>query len=105
MSRYVAGMADPVPLAHSLDGVLRSLRGADRIQIGGVFGRWVDAVGEHLAAHVRPVKLDRDVLVVEADDPAWATQTRFLADTIIDRLAEVARVRVTRVEVRVAGPR
>ncbi len=99
------GMPDPVPLTRSLDGLMRSLRGADRIQIGGVFGRWDDAVGEHLAAHLRPVKLDHDVLLVEADDPAWATQAKFLADTIITRLAEVAGVRLERLEVRVAGRR
>lgn len=95
-------MPEPVPLSRSLDGLMRSLRGADRIQIGGVFGRWTDAVGEHLASHVRPVKLDDDVLLVEADDPAWATQAKFLADTIRARLAEVAGVRVERLEVRVA---
>jgi hypothetical protein len=53
---------------------------------------------------VRPVRLDNGVLTVEVDDPAWATQVKFLAGTIIDRLAEVAAVTVERVEVRV-GPR
>jgi predicted nucleic acid-binding Zn ribbon protein len=82
---------------------MKSLRGTDRLQIGGVFGRWDDAVGETVAAHVRPVRLDEGVLVVEADDPAWATQVRFLTDTIRSRLDEVARVRIERIEVRVAG--
>jgi predicted nucleic acid-binding Zn ribbon protein len=97
-------MIDPVPLGRSLDGVMRSLRGTDRRQIGGVFGRWEEAVGAQIAAHVRPVKLDADVLVVEADSSAWATQVRFLADSIRTRLAEVAGVRIERVDVRVAAP-
>lgn len=96
-------MADPVPISESLDAVMRSLRGTDRVQIGGVFGRWEDAVGPAVAAHVRPVRLDQAVLTVETDDPAWATQVKFLASTIIARLDEVARVRVERVEVRVAA--
>jgi predicted nucleic acid-binding Zn ribbon protein len=95
-------MADPVPLTQSLDSVMRSLRGADRIQLGGLFGRWDEAVGETVAAHVRPIKLDRGVLLVEADDPAWATQVKFLADTIVERLHDVAGVEVDTVEVRVA---
>jgi predicted nucleic acid-binding Zn ribbon protein len=83
---------------------MKSLRGTDRIQIGGVFGRWDDAVGPAVSAHVRPVRLDDGVLVVEADEPAWATQVKFLSETIITRLAEVAQVDVQRLEVRVARP-
>jgi predicted nucleic acid-binding Zn ribbon protein len=94
-------MAEPVPITSSLDGIMKSLRGTDRIQIGGVFGRWDDAVGATVAAHVRPVRLDNGVLTVEADEPAWATQVKFLAGTITTRLADVAGVHVERVEVRV----
>lgn len=97
-------MADPVPLSSSLDGVVRALHGTDRVQLGGVFGRWDDAVGRDLASHVRPIKLDRRVLVVEAADAAWATQVKFLADTVVQRLATVAGVEVDRIEVRVAAP-
>ena len=43
---------------------MKSLRGTDRIQIGGVFGKWDMAVGENVAAHVRPVRLDQGVLTV-----------------------------------------
>ena len=94
-------MNDPVPLTESLDGVVRSLRGPSRQAVGGVFGRWPDAVGPQIADHVRPLKLDAGVLVVEVDDPAWATQVKFLVPTIVERLREVAGVDVDRVEVRV----
>ena len=97
-------VAEPVPISRSLDSIMKSLRGTDRIQIGGVFGRWDDAVGATVAAHVRPVRLDDGVLTVEADEPAWATQVKFLSGTITARLAEVAGVRIERVEVRVGRP-
>jgi predicted nucleic acid-binding Zn ribbon protein len=99
----VTVVSDPVPIARSLDSIMKSLRGTDRIQIGGVFGRWDDAVGPAVAAHVRPVRLDQGVLTVEADEPAWATQVKFLSSTITSRLAEVAGVHVERIDVRVAG--
>jgi predicted nucleic acid-binding Zn ribbon protein len=98
-------MAEPLPITSSLDGIMKSLRGTDRIQIGGVFGKWPDAVGANVAAHVRPVRLDQGVLTVEADDSAWATQVKFLSGTITRRLAEVANVQVSRIDVRVARPR
>ena len=93
--------SDPVSLSTSLDAVVRSLRGPSRAAVGGLFGRWAEAVGEQVAAHVQPVKLDGRVLVVEVDDPAWATQVRLLTGTLIERLASVAGVQVERIEIRV----
>ncbi len=92
---------DPVPLSTSLDGVVRSLRGPSRRAVGGLFGRWREAVGDQVADHVKPVKLDEGVLVVEVDDPAWATQVKFLTSMIVDRLHQIADVRITRIDVRV----
>ena len=92
---------DPVPLSSSLDDVVRSLRGPSRESVGGVFGRWDEAVGEQVAQHVTPLKLDEGVLVVEVDDPAWATQVKFLTPMITERLAQVANVQIDRIEVRV----
>jgi predicted nucleic acid-binding Zn ribbon protein len=85
--------------------MMKSLRGTDRLQVGGVFGKWDAAVGDQIAAHVRPVKLDHGTLLVEADTPTWATQVKFLAETIITRLREEAGVDVENVEVRVASKR
>jgi predicted nucleic acid-binding Zn ribbon protein len=99
------GVSDPVPISRSLDSMMKSLRGTDRIQVGGVFGKWDDAVGAQIAAHVRPIKLDQGTLLVEADTSTWATQVKFLTDTIISRLREEARVEITGVDVRVASKR
>ncbi len=69
--------------------------------MGGVFGRWEEAVGAAVAAHVQPVKLDGTTLVVKVDDPAWATQLKFLEGTVKQRLLEVAGATVDKLEVRV----
>jgi predicted nucleic acid-binding Zn ribbon protein len=105
---------DPVPIGESLDSVVKSLRpespsepassqsaAQTAKQMGGVFGRWAEAVGEAVAAHVSPVKVDGTKLVVEVDDPAWATQLRFLEATLKQRLLEVAGASIDTVEVRV----
>jgi len=97
---------DPVPVTEALDGLLRSLRGgAGRAEVGGVFGRWEEAVGPALAANVRPVRLEHGTLLVEVDDPAWATQVRFLHDDLRSKLADVTGVEVVQIEVRVGRPR
>lgn len=92
---------DPIPISSSLDDVVRSLRGPSRAAVGGVFGKWREAVGDQVADHVQPLKLDQGVLLVEVDDPAWATQVKFLSGSIIDRLQQVAAVHIDRIEVRV----
>jgi predicted nucleic acid-binding Zn ribbon protein len=96
---------DPRPLADSLQSVVRSLRPDDTSvgapAIGGVFGRWEDAVGAAVAAHVQPVKLDGTTLTVEVDDPAWATQLRFLETTLKRQLLVVAGATIDRIEARV----
>jgi predicted nucleic acid-binding Zn ribbon protein len=101
---------DAVPIGEAMGKVLRSLEGGRRPNqgvgaVGGVFGRWEEAVGEAMARHVQPVKLDGDHLLVEVSEPAWATQVRLLGDQIRDRLAAVAGARVASIDVRVAGPR
>jgi predicted nucleic acid-binding Zn ribbon protein len=100
---------DPVPVSDSLTGVVRSLRGPDvAVQasaMGGVFGRWDETVGEAVARHVQPVKLDGTRLTVEVDDPAWATQLKFLEATLRTRLREVAGAEITEFDVRVKRSR
>ena len=92
---------DPISISSSLDGVVRSLRGPSRAEVGGLFGRWNEAVGEQVAQHVTPRKLDEGTLVVEVDDPTWATQVKVLTPMITERLEAVAGVRVDRIDVRV----
>ena len=54
-----------------------------------------------VADHARPVKLDGDRLLVEVDEPGWATQLRFLEAEVIGRLRSVAGLEVSRFDIRV----
>ena len=107
-----------MPIGDSLNNVVRSLRNdpsdsaaasqtggpaASQMasKMGGVFGRWDEAVGDAVAAHVKPLKLDGTTLIVEVDDPAWATQLRFLEGSMKQRLLEVAGATIETIEARV----
>lgn len=92
---------DPRSLGDSLDGLLRSMHGTDRRQIGGVFGTWDEAVGPAVAAHVRPIRVDRRVLTVDVDDPTWATQVKLLHDDLLARVVAASGADLERIEVRV----
>lgn len=98
-----------MPLSDSLTGVVRSLRGPAPASVptvsagtmGGVFGRWTEIVGDVVAAHVQPVKLDGSRLVVEVDEPAWATQLKFLEADLRARLLSTIGATVDHFDIRV----
>ena len=100
---------DPVPLRDTLDDVVRALRGggpgtaggASARALGTLFSRWTDAVGQSVADHARPVLLDGERLLVEVDEPGWATQLRFLEADVLARLRSVAGLQVSRFDIRV----
>lgn len=96
----------PQRLAHSLDRVVRHLGGSSANAVGGLFGSWEQIVGEHVARHVTPSALREGILVVTVDDPAWATQLRFLESEILGRVREVLNLpQLARLEVRVRRSR
>ena len=64
---------------------------------------WEDVVGASFAAHARPHKLAGGTLVIAVDDPAWATQLRYLEGDLVARCNEVlgtAAVTATRTVVK-----
>lgn len=44
---------------------------------------WTALVGEDVAAHCRPVRLEGGRLTVEAESTAWATQLTLLTDKLV----------------------
>lgn len=96
---------DPRPLSDGLDALLRALRGGERRTTATVFGRWSELVGEQIAAHARPLKLEQGRLFVEVDEPAWATQLRFLETELLERLRGEGQLVVDGLELRIARHR
>jgi len=90
----------------SLDRFMRHLGSPAVETVTSVFDRWSDLVGEQVAARARPVSLRDGVLVVAVEDPAWATQIRFLeAQVLAGIAAEFGPDEVVRIEVRVRPDR
>jgi len=88
-------------LASALDALLDRLGADTASAISGVFGEWAQIVGEQVAKHVTPIKLERGRLIVEVDDPSWATQMRFLESQLIEKIHVATSSTITAIEVRV----
>ena len=97
-----AAGSDPRPVRDSLETLAGRLGAPGASALAAVFAGWEEVVGPGVAAHCRPSSLVRGALVVEVDDPVWATQLRFLGSTLVERFASIAGAGVVkRVEVRV----
>ena len=93
---------DPRRVGESLDRVAASLGVPLASTLSTVFASWPDMVGESVAQHSRPRSLRDGTLVVAVDEPAWATQLRWLEADLLTRLREVLGPdQVARIEVRV----
>jgi predicted nucleic acid-binding Zn ribbon protein len=78
-------------LGEALSQVARDLNLDDPDDVAAVMAAWPDAVGDAVAAHVRPRRLHDGELLVEVDAPVWATQLRYLEEDVIRRLGRKVR--------------
>ncbi len=83
------GRDDPRSVRDSLAAVARDLGMPDPDVLGALHARWSDIAGEQLSMHARPRSLLDGVLTVAVDDPAWATQIRYLEDELRARASEL----------------
>jgi predicted nucleic acid-binding Zn ribbon protein len=88
---------EPRPIGAELAAVLRARGWEGRLAAARVVARWPEVVGEAVAGHCRPSRLEDDgTLQVVADSAAWATQLAYLKGTLLDRLAAVCGPGVVR---------
>lgn len=76
------------PLNDVLGKVLRRMKMSDETSALGLFSHWRQIVGDGVADHVTPLRLEKRVLTVEVDDAAWATQLKFLEAQLLSTLKE-----------------
>lgn len=95
--------ADPRPVAESLDRITRAFGAPRARDLAALFSRWETVVGPEIAQHAEPRSLRDGVLILLVDQPAWATQLRYLAPELLARIgAGVSGSAVTEIQIRVA---
>lgn len=69
-------------------------------EVGALWDKWREIVGDDVAAHAEPSSLRGGLLRVRTDSPAWATEISYLADEIKRRANEtVGRALVDEVRI------
>lgn len=94
---------DPQPLKQGLERVLNGLGSPEIGAITTLVDRWPEVVGLELASRVQAVAIRGSELVVQVDDPGWASQISWLETRLLERIAGlVGPGRITAVRARVA---
>ncbi|HJC27814.1 MAG TPA: DUF721 domain-containing protein [Candidatus Dietzia intestinipullorum] len=78
---------DPQPLGRLVGQVARKRGWDDKVATGRLFAEWDRIVGEDVAAHATPDRLEDKILYVRASSTAWATQLRLMAADILRKIA------------------
>ena len=92
---------DPQPLGRLMGQVAKRRGWDDNVTTGRLFAQWGTIVGEDVAAHATPERLEDGVLHIRASSTAWATQLRLMSADILRRIAAAMgpnRVRRLRIE-------
>jgi predicted nucleic acid-binding Zn ribbon protein len=80
---------------------MQHLGGPAADTVTALFSGWSELVGEQLASHTKPLSLRDGTLVVAVDDPAWASQLRWLEGDLTKQLGAALGEPVKAIEVRV----
>ena len=80
----------PVILSELLERLMIRLRKPPIDVLSAVFKNWSATVGADVARHCRPVAVDANRLVVEADDHIWAGELKWHSETVLERIADVS---------------
>ena len=94
-----------IPLTDEVNRLLQRLGSPNIDTVAGVFGLWKELVGDQVAQHASPVKLDRGRLFIEVDDPAWVTHMKFLERDICTSLSHHTGSTISGIDVRVKSGR
>ncbi len=79
---------DPRRVDDALRHVRRELGAPEPGHFTEIRDAWPDLVGASLADHSEPIHLRGGVLRIVVHDPAWASQFRYLADSLVAALSE-----------------
>ncbi|MEO9330259.1 DUF721 family protein [Gordonia sp. B21] len=95
---------DPQPFGRLVSNIAKERGWQEKIGEGTVFGMWEQIVGADIAAHAKPIALRDNILHVQAESTAWATQLRYVQSQIIAKIARAVGDGTVK-QLRITGPK
>lgn len=92
---------EPVHLHFVLEQLLKDFGTPDISVVTSIVDQWEEVVGSDLAAKISAVAISGSELIVRVDDPAWASQIKWLEKQLLDKITKlVGDEKVTSIRVR-----
>ena len=81
--------SEPVHLRSVLEQILKDFGTPDINSITSIVDQWEDIVGSELASKISAVAFKGSELIVQVDDPAWASQLTWLESQLLTKIEEI----------------
>ena len=92
---------DPIHLRSVLEQLLKDFGTPEIKVVTSVVDQWQEIVGVDLAKKVSAVAVSGSALIVQVDDPAWASQISWLEKQLLDKIESlVGEEKITSIRVR-----
>ena len=92
---------DPIHLRSVLEQLLKDFGTPEIKVVTSVVDQWQEIVGVELAKMVSAVAVRGSELIVQVDDPAWASQISWLEKQLLDKIESlVGEEKITSIRVR-----
>jgi predicted nucleic acid-binding Zn ribbon protein len=75
-----------VSLKGALDKILKEYKLSKDLEAYRVFTDWGSLVGDRLAGHAKPVRINDGILYIEVDDPLWLVQIKYMKGIILQKI-------------------
>lgn len=92
---------EPIHLRFVLEQLLKDFGTPDINVVTSIVEQWEEIVGSDLAAKISAVAISGSELIVRVDDPAWASQIKWLEKQLLDKITRlIGDEKVTSIRVR-----
>lgn len=90
-------------MSGSVNRLMKHMKAPEVSVVESVFSRWPELVGDVIGAHTRPVKIENGTLLIEVDDPAWASEMEWMGEELVRQIrTKLATDQVRELTVRIA---
>ncbi len=73
-------------MSGSVNRLMKHMKAPEVSILESIFARWPELVGDVIGTHTRPVRIEEGRLLIEVDDPAWASEMEWMGEELVRQI-------------------